>query len=101
MTTAEHIVIVTFETTPGNQSEALERIGAYIETFLSRQPGFLGSQLHRGLDGTSLVHYARWRSEADFQAAGVKAREHPDLPGLMQYKPAGRGYAVWQSYPLS
>ncbi len=101
MSNPEHIVVVTFETTPENQDEALEKIGAYIDSFLSRQPGFLGSQLHRGLDGTSLVHYARWRSEADFQAAGEKARAHPDLPALRLYKPAGRGYAVWQSYPRS
>lgn len=100
MSTGEHIVVVTFETTPENQAEALERIGAYIDGFLSRQPGFLGSQLHRGLDGDSLVHYARWRSAADFQAAGAKAREHPDLPALMAYKPSGRGYEVWASYPL-
>jgi len=96
---SEHIVVVFFETTPENQPEALEKIGAYIESFLSRQPGFLGSQLHRGLDGSSLVHYARWRSEADFQAAGVLAREHPDMPALMEYSPSGKGYAVWASYP--
>ncbi|MGD8418217.1 MAG: antibiotic biosynthesis monooxygenase [Pseudomonadales bacterium] len=101
MTGNEHIVIVTFETTPENQSEALEKIGAYVDTFLSQQPGFIDSRLHRGLDGTSLVHYARWRSEADFQTAGEKARVHPDLPALRRYKPAGRGYTVWASYPRS
>jgi heme-degrading monooxygenase HmoA len=99
MSMSEHIVVVFFETTPENQEEALEKIGAYIDSFLSRQPGFLGSQLHRGLDGTSLVHYARWRSEEDFQAAGVLAREHPDMPALMAYKPSGRGYNVWGTYP--
>jgi len=99
MSNPEHIVIVTFETTAENQTEALEKIGAYVDSFLSQQPGFIASQLHRGLDGTSLVHYARWRSEADFQAAGEKARAHPDLPALRVFKPAGRGYAVWASYP--
>lgn len=99
MSGSEHVVIVSFETTPENQAEALERIGAYVDSFLSRQPGFIASRLHRGLDGTTLVHYARWQSEAHFQAAGEKAREHPDLPGLMQYQPAGKGYTVWASYP--
>lgn len=99
MSNPEHIVIVSFETTPENQAEALEKIGAYVDSFLSRQPGFIGSQLHRGLDGTTLVHYARWRSEADFQAAGEKARVHPDLPALRLYKPSGRGYSVWATYP--
>lgn len=98
MESTEHIVIVTFETTPETQAEALEKIGAYVKSFLSQQPGFIGSRLHRSVDGTSLVHYARWKSEADFQAAGEKARVHPDLPALRVYKPAGRGYSVWASY---
>ena len=99
MSGSEHIVIVTFETTPETQDEALEKIGAYVDGFLSRQPGFLDSRLHRGLDGESIVHHARWRSEEDFRSAGEKARAHPDLPALMRYRPSGRGYVVWASYP--
>lgn len=94
----QHIVIVTFVTEPGNQSEALEKIGAYIDGFLSRQPGFIESFLHQSLDGMSLVHYAKWRSEADFKSAGEKARAHPDLPALMVYQPKGTGYRIWAAY---
>ena len=93
-----HTVIVNFETDADNQSEALEKIGAYIGSFLSRQPGFIESFLHECTDGPGIVHYARWVSEQDFKAAGVKAREHPDLPALMAYKPSGRGYRVWKAY---
>ena len=89
-----HIVIVSFETTAQAQAEAIEKIGAYVDDFLSRQPGFIESRLHRGLDGQSIVHYAAWRSESDFKAAGEKARTHPDLPALMVYKPSGKGYQV-------
>lgn len=91
-------VIVQFETTADNQQRALEEIGDYVEEFLSRQEGFLRSRLHRALDGTGLVHYALWRSEDDFRAAGVKAREHPALPGLMQYKPRGQYYDVSREF---
>ncbi|MEQ8858969.1 MAG: antibiotic biosynthesis monooxygenase [Pseudomonadales bacterium] len=91
-------VIVSFETTPDNQQRALDEIGAYIEDFLSQQPGFLQSWLHRSLDGTSLAHYALWRSDADFKAAGEKARQHPALPALMQYKPSGRQFEVWREF---
>jgi hypothetical protein len=87
-------VIVHFDTTPDNQTRALEEIGAYIEDFLSRQDGFVHSALHRSLDGEGLVHYAQWRSEGQFKAAGVNAREHPALPGLMRYQPRGRYYEV-------
>lgn len=91
-------VIVNFDTTAESQQHALDEIGAYIEDFLSRQPGFVQSWLHRALDGESLAHYALWRSEADFKAAGEKAREHPALPGLMQYKPSGRQFEVWRGF---
>ena len=93
-----HTVIVTFEVDPAAQVEALEKIGAYVGGFLSRQPGFVESFLHQGLDGQSIVHYARWQSEADFKAAGEKARVHPDFPALMVYKPSGKGYRVWKSF---
>jgi len=91
-------VIVDFDTTAANQQQALEEIGAYVDEFLSRQPGFLESWLHRPVDGEGLVHYALWRSQADFQAAGEKARQHPALPGLMRCNPRGRQFEVWRSF---
>lgn len=98
MTAADHIVIVSFETDTATQDAALAAIGAYVGSFLSRQPGFVESRLHRGLDGRSIVHYATWESEAAFKAAGEKARSHPDLPALLVYKPSGRGYSVWKTF---
>ncbi len=97
-TAARHFVIVTFDTEPSTQDAALEKIGAYVASFLSQQPGFVESVLHKGLDGRSIVHYATWTSEDAFKAAGVKARAHPDLPALLAYKPTGRGYSVWKTF---
>ena len=94
----EHIVIVNFEAPEGEQAEALERIGAYIDSFLSRQPGFIESRLHKGLDGRRIINYARWETEADFQAFAEKARSHPDLPGLMKYQPSAGFFEVWNKY---
>lgn len=91
-------VIVSFETTPETQQQALEEIGGYVEDFLSRQDGFVQSALHRSLDGASLAHYAVWRSEAHFKAAGEKAREHPALPGLRRYQPQGRYFQVHREF---
>ena len=62
-----------------------------------RDSGYLEFKL-RSLDGESLAHYALWRSQADFQAAGAKAREHPALPGLMRYNPRGRQFEVSRSF---
>ncbi len=92
------MVVVEFDTSPENQDRALEEIGAYVAEFLSRQDGFQRSFLSRSTDGKGLVHCALWRSEADFDAAGVKAREHPAMPGLRQYQPRGQRYQVWQEF---
>ena len=94
----DHFVIVSFETDPAAQDTALEKIGAYVGSFLSKQPGFVASTLHRGIDGTSIVHYTKWQSEEAYKAAGVKARSHPDLPALLAYKPTGKSYRAWKSF---
>lgn len=95
----EHHVVVEFEADPAEQQRALERIGAYVESFLSRQPGFIASTLLAGTDGRSIVHHARWQSEAHFQRAGEQARSHPDLPALRAYAPRGRGFSAWRHFP--
>lgn len=96
--TNRHIVIVNFTVPADQQPTALGKIADYVDTFLSRQPGFIDSVLHRGNDGTSIVHYARWVCEADFLRAGEKAREHPDLPALRAWQPSGRGFTVHQCF---
>ncbi len=98
MSESHHFVVVTFTTTPANQSRALEEIGAYVASFLSQQPGFLTSRLLASRDGTSIVHQAEWTDEAAFQAAGALAREHPDLPKLMAYQPNGVGYRLARTF---
>ena len=91
MSAEHHYVVVTFKTTPDNQRQAVDDIASYVDSFLSRQPGFIQSQLLASNDGQTLVHQAQWTNEAAFQAAGVLAREHPDLPKLMAYEPKGIG----------
>lgn len=92
MSAEQHFVVVTFKTTADNQARATEEITDYVATFLSQQPGFIKSQLLASNDGESIVHQAQWTSETAFQAAGVLARQHPDLPKLMAYEPEGIGY---------
>jgi len=95
----EHHVVVEFEAEAKEQDRALALIGAYVADFLSRQPGFIDSTLLKGKDGRSIVHHARWRSEADFQRAGERAQSHPDLPALRAYEPRGRGFSPWRRFP--
>jgi hypothetical protein len=91
-------IIVNFETEPGEQDIALGLIGNYIETFLSQQPGFIQSRLHKGTDGTRIVHCAEWKSEEHFRAFAGKAASHPDLPEIRKYKPDANFFEVWKQY---
>lgn len=98
MSETHHYVVVHFTTTLENQAQALQDIGAYVGSFLSQQPGFITSSLLASRDGLQIVHQAQWLNEAAFAAAGVLAREHPDLPKLMTYSPAGAGYTLHQTF---
>lgn len=39
------------------------------------EPGAIGAALHRSTDGTRVVNYAQWRSEADYSRFVKKSRE--------------------------
>ncbi len=94
----DHYVVVDFQVEESLQDAALEMIAGYVDSFLSRQPGFKRSTLHKGKDGCSIVHYAQWQSEEHFLAAGAKAQDHPDLPRLRQFNPRGRGFISWRTF---
>ncbi len=65
-------LINVFTVEPANQQRLLELLARATETSV-RQPGFISSSLHRGLDGTKVTMYAQWRSAEDYQAM----RENP------------------------
>ena len=98
MSSEHHYVVVNFKTTTENQNQAVEDIADYVASFLSQQPGFIKSQLLASNDGQNIVHQAQWTNEAAFQAAGVLARKHPDLPKLMAYEPKGIGYRQMRAF---
>lgn len=86
------VVVVSFDTTPENHEEARALIGSYVRDFLSQQPGFLESWLNEKKEGTGLLHFARWREEADFRAFAEIASGHPDLPKMREFQPSANFY---------
>jgi quinol monooxygenase YgiN len=38
------------------------------EETMRHLPGYVSANIHRSLDGTHVVNYAQWRSQADFDA---------------------------------
>ena len=56
-----------FETEPEEQQELIDAITAEVDRWISDLPGFVTSTFHASLDGTWVVNYAQWDSQADLE----------------------------------
>jgi heme-degrading monooxygenase HmoA len=64
---------------------SLLKAGAEDASWMKRQPGFISTQLHRGIAGsTVLMNYAVWESVAHFRAAF----NHPEFKRSLEQYPA-------------
>jgi heme-degrading monooxygenase HmoA len=68
-------LINVFETTPEQQQALIDNWIQFVEA-IKGAPGLLGAALHRSTDGTRVINYAQWRSEADWQSFMQKHRDH-------------------------
>jgi heme-degrading monooxygenase HmoA len=57
-----------FHVEPADQQRAIDLLTTVTENFVGKAPGFISSTLHRSSDGTKVAMYARWRSQADYDA---------------------------------
>lgn len=62
-------LINVFFVEPENQERLVEHLTRATNLFVRTTPGFLGSKLHRSLDGKKVAMSARWASEAAYRAA--------------------------------
>jgi heme-degrading monooxygenase HmoA len=67
-------LINVFETRPEQQQELIAQWIRFAES-VKEEPGLIGTALHRSTDGTRIVNYAQWRSEADYARFVQKYRE--------------------------
>ncbi|ARE40264.1 antibiotic biosynthesis monooxygenase domain protein [Rhodovulum sp. P5] len=78
-------VITTFEVTPGTCQDLLDELNDALETFISKQPGFIGAGLHVNDAQTRIANYSQWQKREDFQAMlrsdemRVRTRRFSDL----------------------
>jgi len=74
-----HLVtlINVFETKPEQQQALIDAWLRFVES-VKEEPGLIGTALHRSTDGTHVVNYAQWRSEADYASFVQKYREQMD-----------------------
>jgi heme-degrading monooxygenase HmoA len=77
------ILINTFTVEP-HEAEQLQEAWASDAAFMKQQPGFISTQLHRGIGGSSVFfNYAVWESLEDFK----RAFTNPQFQAKMQYYP--------------
>lgn len=60
-------LINVFETTPEQQQALIDQWVRFTEAIRDEQ-GYVGTALHKSTDGTRMINYAHWRSQADFDA---------------------------------
>jgi len=73
-------LINVFTVRPAKQQELIDLLVLATDGFVIHARGFLGSTLHRSLDGRKVTMVALWRSAEDYQAM----RAVPALTRLLE-----------------
>ncbi len=60
-------LINVFETTPEKQQALIDQWVRFTQA-VRDEPGYIGTALHKSMDGTRVINYAHWRSQAHFDA---------------------------------
>ena len=64
------VVLANVMNVPADQVDQLVQVWAADATFMRAQPGFISTQLHRGVAGSgALLNLAVWESAANLRAA--------------------------------
>ena len=66
--TSVQTVITTFEMTPGTCQDLMDALKEAYDSFISKQPGFIGAGLHVNDAQTRIANYSQWRQREDFLA---------------------------------
>ena len=72
-------LVNVFTVSPDKQNELATVLVRATEETMRHLPGFVSASIHRSLDGTKVVNYAQWRSQADFAAMQENAEARPHM----------------------
>lgn len=79
------VVLINLFTVDAGDVPALLRAWEQDANWMKRQPGYLWTQLHRGIAGSSVfLNYAVWESVAHFRAAFT----HPEFVSALAAYPS-------------
>jgi len=82
-------LISVFTVAPDRQQELVDLLVEATEKVMSKQPGYVSANIHKGLDGTTVANYAQWRSREAFEAIfrNPEATAHMEkIAGLAKFE---------------
>ena len=79
------VILVNVFTVAERDIPALLKAWAADAAWMKQQPGYISTQLHRGIAGSTVfLNYAIWESVAQFRIAF----SHPDFKSAMEHYPS-------------
>jgi heme-degrading monooxygenase HmoA len=79
------VVLINVFTVDAKDVDALLDAWAHDAKWMKRQPGYISTQLHRGIGGSCVfLNYALWESVAHFRQAFT----HPEFMGALAAYPS-------------
>jgi heme-degrading monooxygenase HmoA len=65
---ANTLVITSYVVAPADQQRLMDMLTALLTQVIRQLPGFVSTHIYKSSDGTRLVTYGRWQSQAAFEA---------------------------------
>ena len=79
------VVLINVFSVDAKDVDALLQAWAHDANWMKRQPGYISTQLHRGIGGSCVfLNYALWESVAHFRQAFT----HPEFMGALAAYPS-------------
>jgi quinol monooxygenase YgiN len=77
-------LVNVFTVAPEHQEALVRMLEEATEQVMRNRPGFVSANIHRGLDGTKVVNYAQWASQADFRAMLGEPAAHEHFEQVLE-----------------
>lgn len=93
-------VIVDVSVDPSEQGDLLDIMSRAAPVF-ARQAGFVSSSLHRSRDGSRILNYLQWRTQADHEACMASSEVAAAGQEFMAFAESGRVRFEVRTYALA
>jgi quinol monooxygenase YgiN len=84
-------MINTFTVEPQNQQRLVDLLVETTESVMRHVPGFISANIHASTDGTKVINYAQWQSQAHIDAMLANPEVHPHFTDVRAIARPERG----------